>query len=74
MSSSKTVAYPRVFHKYAGVKYVVVKRPGTDEQEVIYSQGSLLGAIAYKATCERHGEFDVDVMKRLPDGTLTTDF
>jgi len=55
--------------------YVIVQNPGMDNEEIIReSWGS---RIAYEIVKELRMEFpdhEFDVMKRLPDGTLTTEF
>lgn len=55
-------------------EYVVVTNPGTRDQKVIYKSRSLLATLAFIKGCERHSEFDLDVMRLLPDGTLTTEY
>lgn len=57
--------------------YVVVENPGTDEQcEVAdfprFRDAALFRTEWYDESDER--EVRVDIMKRLPDGSLTTEF
>lgn len=52
--------------------YVVVRDPGTIHEEEIGTFATFLEAVAF-ASKNRDGH-DVDVMKRQPDGSLTTEF
>jgi hypothetical protein len=53
--------------------WVVVDKAGTDEESIVIDFYTPEAAFAYKA--DMADEFDaLDIMKRLPDGTLTTEF
>lgn len=55
--------------------YVVVSNPGTDQQEIVFE---FWGPGAAYECADRmnidQGDGSYDAMKRLPDGTLTTEF
>ena len=51
--------------------WVVVVNAGTDNQEVVNESPSFMAALQY---WEGLADPTSDVMKRLPDGTLTTEY
>lgn len=51
--------------------YEVVAHPGTDRQFIVIGFNLARQAYGYVRS---HPDDDLDVMKRLPDGTLTTEF
>lgn len=53
--------------------WVVVSHPGTDSEEIWDSHPTFAAATVAMNALKRAGE-PADVMKRLPDGTLTTEF
>jgi hypothetical protein len=54
----------------SGLAWVVVQNPGQDDEVILSEHQSLSEAI-----CSDDVKYEmVDVMKRLPDGTLTTEF
>jgi hypothetical protein len=53
--------------------WVVVERAGTDDEAEVRSLATLFSAIKFQTKMAKRGE-DFSVMKRLPDGALTTEF
>lgn len=52
--------------------FVLVANPGYDDEFVISEHATYLEA--HKAKLRNDEDFDVDVMKRRADGSLTTEF
>ncbi|MDY0331141.1 MAG: hypothetical protein RBR52_11695 [Thiomonas sp.] len=55
-------------------RWVLAIAAGTDAQAVWSEHRTLEAAIKEAWRWQRAGLSDLDVMKRLPDGTLTTEF
>lgn len=54
--------------------FVVVANPGMADEFVVSEHGTCAEARRAAAKAREDGGFDTDVMKRLPDGSLTTEF
>lgn len=56
------------------VPWVVVEKPGQDDENIVADFATLREAYRFIDRNYTEDECDADVMRRLDDGTLTTDF
>lgn len=54
--------------------YAIVTSPGTDEEQVVQTKPTFAAAVAAKTALSKNFKLQLDIMKVLRDGTMTTEF